>query len=156
MPPVYGDGPQVGTEGHLDASNATTTLKITRGFVKGGRQRATSRRRYPRNWPEVSKAIRFGRAGGRRECTGECGAGHEGRCEARHGQPHPVTASKVVLTTAHLDHTLENCNPANLRAFCRRCHLRYDADLHAATAAWTRAGRPDQQLELFPATGAAA
>jgi 5-methylcytosine-specific restriction endonuclease McrA len=118
--------------------------------------RAADRRRYPHDWPEISKAIRFGRAGGRCECAGECGAGHEGRCEARHGQPHPVTGSKVVLTTAHRDHQPENCDPANLFAACQRCHLRYDADLHRANAAWTRAGRPDQQLELFPGTEAAA
>lgn len=118
--------------------------------------RAADRRRYPRDWPEISRAIRFDRAGGQCECTGECGAGHEGRCEARHGQPHPVTGSLVVLTTAHLDHTPENCDPGNLRAFCQRCHLRYDADLHRANAAWTRAGRPDQQLVLFPGAGAAA
>ena len=90
MPPVHGDGPQVGTEGHPDALNATTTAKITRSPVKGRRQRATSQRRYPRNWAEISKAIRFGRAHGRCECTGECGTGHQGRCEARHGQPHLV------------------------------------------------------------------
>ena len=118
--------------------------------------RAADKRRYPRNWRQISDDIRFGRAGGRCECAGECGAGHEGRCEARHGQPHPVTGSKVVLTVGHLDHTQENCDRDNLRAFCQRCHLRYDADLHKANPAWTRAGRPDQQLELFPATGAAA
>jgi hypothetical protein len=118
--------------------------------------RTAARRRYPRGWPEISNAIRFDRAGGRCECTGECGSGHEGRCEALHGRPSPYTGSKVVLTTAHLDHTPENCDPANLRAMCQRCHLRYDAELHRANAAWTRAGRPDQQLELFPAPGGAA
>jgi hypothetical protein len=109
---------------------------------------------YPRDWPEISKSIRFGRAGGRCECEGECGAGHEGRCEALHGRPHPVTRSRVVLTVAHLDHEPRNCDPANLRAMCQRCHLRYDAEQHRETAAWTRADRPDVQLELFP--GAAA
>jgi hypothetical protein len=39
MPPVHRDG-QVGTEGHPDASNATTTLKITRSPVRDRRQRA--------------------------------------------------------------------------------------------------------------------
>jgi hypothetical protein len=43
MPPVHRDGPQVGTEGHPDALNATTTLKITPSAVKGGR-RASNRR----------------------------------------------------------------------------------------------------------------
>ena len=111
---------------------------------------------YPRDWKQKSDSIRFGRAGGRCECEGECGAGHEGRCEARHGQPHPVTASKVVLTTAHLDQEPRNCDPANLRAMCQRCHLAYDAEQHRLNAAWTRAGRPAQQLELFSPSGAAA
>jgi hypothetical protein len=118
--------------------------------------RTEDRRRYPRDWPLISKEIRFGRAKGRCECAGECGTGHEGRCEARHGQLSPYTGSKVVLTTAHLDHEPRNCDPANLRAMCQRCHLRYDADLHKANAAWTRAGCLDQQLELFPRPGAAA
>lgn len=112
--------------------------------------RSADKRRYPPNWQQISKSIRFDRAGGRCECTGECGAGHQGRCEARHGQPHPVAGSKVVLTTAHRDHEPRNCAPENLFAACQRCHLRYDRDQHAATRAWTRAGRPDVQLELFP------
>lgn len=58
-------------------------------------------KRYPENWHEISAYIRFERAGGRCECTGECGL-HEGRCEAEHGKAHPVTGSRVVLTTAHL------------------------------------------------------
>jgi 5-methylcytosine-specific restriction endonuclease McrA len=33
---------------------------------------------------------------------------------------------KVVLTVAHLDHHPENCDPANLRAWCQRCHNLYD------------------------------
>jgi 5-methylcytosine-specific restriction endonuclease McrA len=86
--------------------------------------RPADRRRYPRDWKQKSDAIRFGRAEGRCECEGECGAGHEGRCEARHGQLHPVTGSKVVLTTAHRDHEPRNCAPENLFAACQRCHLR--------------------------------
>jgi len=45
---------------------------------------------------------------------------------------------KIVLTIAHLDHTPENCDPANLRAWCQRCHLRYDAKHHAENARRTR------------------
>jgi hypothetical protein len=48
------------------------------------------------------------------------------------------TGSKVVLTTAHLDHTPENCDPANLRAMCQGCHLHYDREHHAETAYRTR------------------
>ena len=51
---------------------------------------------------------------------------------------HPDTGSRVVLTVAHLDHTPENCEPANLRAMCQRCHLTYDAKHHAQTSYRTR------------------
>lgn len=44
----------------------------------------------------------------------------------------------VVLTIAHLDHQPENCDPGNLRAWCQRCHLRYDQQHHADNAAATR------------------
>lgn len=60
-------------------------------------------------------------------------------CRAVHGQPHPVTKSPVVLTTAHLDHDPANCEPENLKAWCQRCHLTYDAAHHRANAAATRA-----------------
>jgi 5-methylcytosine-specific restriction endonuclease McrA len=94
--------------------------------------------RYPSNWREISLRIRTVRAAGRCECVGECGVDHDGRCTAENGQPHPVTGSKVVLTTAHRDHTPENVDDANLFAACQRCHLRYDRDHHRATRAATR------------------
>jgi len=75
--------------------------------------------------------IRFTRAGGRCECEGECGRGtHDGRCPNLHGEPAYGTGSKVVLTTAHLDHTPENCDDDNLKAMCQGCHLHYDRDHH--------------------------
>lgn len=98
--------------------------------------RPEMRDRYPDNWDEVSIFIRFTRARGRCECLGECGRGtHEGRCPNVHGMPAYGTGSTVVLTTAHRDHTPENCDPANLAAFCQACHLNYDRDLHAQTRA---------------------
>ena len=45
---------------------------------------------------------------------------------------------EIVLTVAHLDHTPENCDPDNLRAWCQRCHLHYDRHHHAQTRARTR------------------
>lgn len=48
---------------------------------------------------------------------------------------------RIVLTIAHLDHAPENCDPANLRAWCQRCHLRYDAKHHAENAHRTRRAR---------------
>jgi hypothetical protein len=101
--------------------------------------RPENRARYPADWRQISARIRFVRAGGRCECEGECGKGHVGRCAAANGQPHPVTRSRVVLTVAHLDHTPEHCDDANLRAMCQRCHLSYDAGHHAQTSARTRA-----------------
>jgi 5-methylcytosine-specific restriction endonuclease McrA len=42
-----------------------------------------------------------------------------------------LAALCVVLTTAHLDHDPSNCDPANLRAWCQRCHNTYDAPMRA-------------------------
>jgi len=49
----------------------------------------------------------------------------------------------VVLTVAHLDHTPEHCTPDNLRVWCQRCHLTYDAREHAES----RARRAREELE---------
>ena len=54
----------------------------------------------------------------------------------------------IVLTTAHLDHRPENCDRANLKALCQRCHLRYDAEHHAETRQLTRR-TAGGQLELL-------
>lgn len=109
--------------------------------------RPENRARYPDNWPEISVSIRK-RSGGQCECRGECGRGHKGRCRAWNGHSHPVTGSKVVLTVAHLDHTPENCDPANLCAMCHACHLSYDAAHHAATRARTR--HAEQTADMTP------
>jgi len=91
------------------------------------------RSRYPADWEAISHHIRFTRAGGRCE-----GSPVYPDCRATHGQPHPVTGSRVVLTVAHLDHDTTNNAPSNLRAMCQRCHLTYDAKYHVANAARTR------------------
>ena len=119
--------------------------------------RPEDRKRYPSDWPAISWTIRWVRALGQCECRGECGAAndrrigwirctwadlsliHGGRCPALNGQPSPRTGATVVLTVAHLDHTPENCDPANLRAMCQGCHLRYDRDHHAETRRRTHA-----------------
>jgi hypothetical protein len=111
--------------------------------------------RYPADWSDISKRIRteLRRTGGRCECTGQCGDPHDGgRCRAIHGKPSPGSGKLVVLTTAHLDHTPENCTDENLLAMCQRCHLAYDADHHAATRravqaqAWAAAGQLTMEL----------
>lgn len=101
--------------------------------------RPENRGRYPADWRELSASIRFDRAAGRCECTGECGRGtHAGRCPNRHGAPAYGTGSRVVLTVAHLNHQPEDCDPSpNLRAMCQGCHLHYDREHHAQTRAET-------------------
>ena len=59
--------------------------------------------------------------------------------------------TKIILTVAHLDHDTSNNKPDNLRAWCQRCHLNYDKELHQRRAAKTRALRGGQ-LELINAT----
>lgn len=125
-----------------------------------------NRARYPPDWPEISRRIRFERAGGRCECRGECGIDHakendaygfclpgyvgypDEQCNAAHGRSHHVTGSIVVLTVAHLDHQPENCAEDNLRAMCQRCHLAYDAEQHAQT--WRMTQRCHLTMEMFP------
>ena len=94
---------------------------------------AENRSRYPLNWREIVALVRE-RSGNR--CEGSPGFYPD--CRAENGKPHPVTGSIVVLTTAHLDHTPETSALENLRHLCQRCHLTYDAQHHAQSAASTR------------------
>ncbi|TCS14561.1 hypothetical protein [Caulobacter sp. BK020] len=95
--------------------------------------RPENRRRYPADWPAISRGKKE-RAGWRCE-----GSPMYPACRAKHGEPHPVTGSRVVLTTAHLDHTPENCADENLRAWCQRCHNTYDLQHRLRNAAARRA-----------------
>lgn len=97
-------------------------------------------RLYPKDWPAISRSIRD-RSGGQCECRGECGLHHDRRCDERHCQPAQWARGRVVLTVAHLDHDPGNCDPANLRAMCQRCHNRYDQPQRQANARRTRRGR---------------
>lgn len=106
--------------------------------------RPENRGRYPADWSEISRRVKVDRAKGRCECAGECGRPYDHletdeRCRNVHGQPAYLTGSIVVLTTAHLDHTPENCDPGNLKAMCQGCHLHYDRDHHSKTRAESRA-----------------
>ncbi|QFP96850.1 HNH endonuclease [Gordonia phage Mcklovin] len=111
--------------------------------------RPENRGRYPADWADISQSIKE-RADWRCECHGECGRGtHDGRCQNRHGGNAYGTGSRVILTTAHLDHTPENCDPENLRAMCQGCHLHYDRAHHAETRRQTR----ERDLGLVPLFG---
>lgn len=99
--------------------------------------RPENRARYPKDWKAVSLTIRQ-RAGWQCECEGECDTGHGPcRCTAEQGGS-TMSGGRVVLTVAHLDHQPEHCDPSNLKAMCQRCHLAYDREHHAQTAARTR------------------
>lgn len=130
--------------------------------------RPENRARYPKEWPSISVAIKeragwrcegspdfpdcrrphgsigYVRDDGSwrellllpRDATGE-----EIRERWAHAQfefGDTVKVIRIVLTVGHLDHTPENCDQANLRAWCQRCHLHYDRHHHAATASATR------------------
>lgn len=95
--------------------------------------RPENRERYPANWRMIRGVILL-RADNRCE-----GSPSYPDCRVRNGEPHPVTGSIVVLTIAHLDHTPENCDPENLRAWCQRCHLTYDVGHHRETQQRRRA-----------------
>ena len=96
------------------------------------------RSRYPKDWDVISKRIRFDRARGRCECTGECGLHVGRRCHERDGEYAEWARGKVVLTTAHRNHAPMDCRDTNLLAMCQRCHLRYDSTYHATQSRYTR------------------
>ncbi len=89
-------------------------------------------KKYPPNWKEIRAAI-LARAGNRCE-----GSPAYPDCRAENSQPHPVTGSTVILTIAHLDNDTTHNDPENLRAWCQRCPLTYDAAFHAQNAKQTR------------------
>jgi hypothetical protein len=110
-----------------------------------------NRKRYPANWKQIRATI-LKRANHR--CEGSpaypsCRAPNGWYRIQRTGElvrkeqaiAHSYlgyAVTRIVLTIGHLDHTPENCDPSNLRAWCQRCHLNYDALHHAQTANETR------------------
>ena len=73
--------------------------------------------RYPADWKLRSRFVREYRA--RNQCEW---------CGAKKGEPHPLTGSRVVLTTAHIyDDRPEAASLLNLAALCQKCHNGHDA-----------------------------
>jgi len=92
--------------------------------------------RYPPDWKQRRERI-LARAGNRCE---QCGVeNHSWRNEAY-----------IVLTIAHLDHDESNWEVADdrLRAWCQRCHNRYDREHRNGTARMTRLTGGEEQPEL--------
>ena len=104
--------------------------------------------KYPKSWKKIIREIKE-RAVGQCECFGECGL-HDGydfferephRCIEVNGTPAVFAKCRIVLTVAHLNHKPKDVRRSNLRAFCQRCHLRYDSKHHAKNSAITRMKR---------------
>jgi hypothetical protein len=94
-----------------------------------------NRARYPKDWALRSRFVRFVRARNRCEW-----------CGAENYEPHPLTGSRVVLTTAHVyDHRPEAASLLNLAALCQRCHNRHDRH-HRAETRRARGGQMELQL----------
>lgn len=93
---------------------------------------------YHPKWALIVRLIRK-RSGDRCE-----GSPKYPRCRAANGEPHPETGSKVVLTTAHLDHDKNNNRFTNLRHLCQRCHLNHDIKQHAQNRKYGRNWKRDQ------------
>ena len=99
--------------------------------------RPENRARYPKDWKLRSRFVREYRAKNRCEW-----------CGAENHEPHPVTGSIVVLTTAHVyDDRPEAASLLNLAALCQRCPLNHDKLLHQQNANATRRARA-RTLEL--------
>jgi len=109
---------------------------------------------YPRDWPQISRRVRFERAAG--VCQG-CGRPHgltvrclpDGRWfdatdrtwRNGHGRPArwpdlvetaELRQTRVVLAAAHLDHDPRNNRQRNLKSLCQRCHMIHDRPHHLA------------------------
>lgn len=108
--------------------------------------RPENKHRYPANWKTEIRPRILKRAENRHgwPCCEECGVanyaiGHR----SPDGTWHDCMLSEVgdtvrygayetknvhiVLTIAHLSDEIEDCSDENLRAWCQRCHNRYDA-----------------------------
>lgn len=130
--------------------------------------RESEKARYPADWKAISKRIREAAGNRCQKCRaenggmidrGRKGTSHEGLYMTWDGRVHDEDTgafrgmcrgsewnscgriTKVVLTVAHLDHQPENCADENLRAWCQKCHLTYDAQHHATNGRATRASR---------------
>lgn len=136
-----------------------------------------NRDRYPRDWDEISKRIRYERAGG---CCEWCSAPDRAYIRRRKSNPAEwrictqdfagdgqwYRATRVILTVHHIGvpypdgrpgnpHDKMDCREENLVALCNRCHLLADLSIRVAAAKRTRlrkkieAAQNAGQLSLF-------
>lgn len=117
---------------------------------------AENRARYPANWKAIRARIQA-RAGDKCEqCAVPNGAYRiRGREQFTFDLMQveawtccdELKVSKIVCTTAHLDHQPENCADENLKFLCQRCHLSYDAEHHQQSAYKSR--RKGRAADMF-------
>lgn len=101
--------------------------------------RPENKSRYPGDWGAIRERI-LARAG---HCCE--GTWQHPQCRVPNYSIHPETGSKVVLTIAHYhDPDPANCDPANLRALCNRCHLNLDRPYHVRMRRLNRAKALEQ------------
>ena len=111
------------------------------------------RKKYPADWEAFSNRTRFDRAGGRCECSGQCGL-HPAkpeprRCIEKHATKAMWAAGRIILTVAHLCQCDPPCADENhVIAACQRCHLRIDTALHVKNSRETRE-RKSGQMKLL-------
>lgn len=109
---------------------------------------------YPIDWPQISRLVRFERAGGVCE---QCGRPHgkivyclpdgrwfdaaRGIWRGGHGRRSKgpeiedvirIRRTRVILAAAHLDHDPTNNRMGNLKSLCQRCHVIHDRPQHLA------------------------
>ena len=109
---------------------------------------------YPAHWRELSRRVRFERAGGRcQRCVrpdlvqlrclpdGRWFDDEAATWRDRRGRPARwpdlvemvrLRSTRVILAAAHLDSDPRNNRLANLRALCQRCHMLHDLPHHLA------------------------
>ena len=114
---------------------------------------------YPPDWKAISQRIRFQRAGGKCE---QCGAPHLGwrRSDAEglffrtaeeavlfavNTHEDDAAITRIVLTTAHLNHDPTDNSEENLAALCQRCHLAHDLKHHLESRRINREKASGQQ-----------
>jgi hypothetical protein len=135
--------------------------------------RPENKARYPADWQQVRQRILL-RANfqcehpGCRAMHGTIGYWYDGAFRALHdklwhagyrpgdvlryaegGAVYELKVIRIVLTIAHLDHQPENCSDDNLRAWCQRHHLAYDAKHHQVTRYRTRHAAA-RTVDMFP------
>ncbi len=97
--------------------------------------RAENKHRYPRDWKAIRERI-LERAKNDLgiPCCEECGAPNHMWIEREADgwiACQPCDGVWIVLTIAHLNHVPEDNRDENLKAWCQRCHNRYDAPMRA-------------------------